>query len=214
MKKFALFFPPAFIFLQAQLLEAQTFRNASNLLRPAENAASLGGASAVDFNNDGLVDIYDLRHLYLNKGQNGFEDVLLSTGMIPGEAVFGAAFGDYDNDGYPDIFFEDLGASGKLYRNRRNGTCIQSNQAANLTAHPAAQGAAWGDFNLDGKLDLFVSNDFGQNQLFKNLDNATFEDISLAAGVEAPGDSYGMAWGDFDNNGYPDVLIAPCSPSP
>jgi hypothetical protein len=134
--------------------------------------------------------------------------------MIPGEAVFGAAFGDYDNDGYPDVFFEDLGASGKLYRNRRNGTFIQTNQATNLTAHPAAQGAAWGDFNLDGKLDLFVSNDFGQNQLFKNLDNATFEDISLAAGVEAPGNSYGMAWGDFDNNGYPDVVIAPCSSAP
>ncbi len=214
MNKFALLLPPIFMLLQANLLEAQTFRNASKLLRPAENISTLGGASAVDFNNDGLVDIYHRGRLYLNKGQNGFEDILLSTGMIPGEAVFGAAFGDYDNDGYLDIFFEDLTESGKLYRNRRNGTFIQSNQATNLTAHPAAQGAAWGDFNLDGKLDLFVNNDFGQNQLFKNLDNATFEDISLAAGVEAPGNSYGMAWGDFDNNGYPDVFIATCSLEP
>ncbi|MCI0691183.1 VCBS repeat-containing protein [candidate division KSB1 bacterium] len=165
MKEVALLLPPIFMLLQANLLEAQTFREASNLLRSAENIPALGGACAVDFNNDGLADIYTRGRLYLNKGSAGFVDVLLSTNMIPGGDVFGAAFGDYDNDGYPDIFFEDLAASGRLYRNRRNGAFTRTDQTTNLAAHPAAQGAAWGDFNLDGKLDLFVNNDFGTNRI-------------------------------------------------
>jgi hypothetical protein len=152
--------------------------------------------------------------LYLNKGEAGFENILLTTGVIEGEGVFGAAFGDYDNDGYLDILFEDLSAPSRLYRNKRTGEFAQANQMANLTVRDLAQSAAWADFNLDGRLDLFVNNDAGQNQLFKNLDRRSFADISGIAGVEAAGNSYGMAWGDFNNDGYPDVFIAPCSGSP
>ncbi|MGH7495546.1 MAG: FG-GAP-like repeat-containing protein [bacterium] len=191
-------------------LHAQTFTDASHLLIPNESISSIG-ASAVDFNNDGLVDIFHPSKLYLNRGPEGFKEMILTTGMIGGEAVFGAVFGDYDNDSYLDVFFEDLAAPGRLYRNRKTGSFEQTNLRTRLTPHRETQGSAWGDFNLDGKLDLFIGNDFGRNQLFQNLDYKSFNDVSLVAGVEAVGNTYGMSWGDYNNDGYPDAFLATCS---
>lgn len=190
---------------------AQTFTDAAHLLQSDSDGTLTTGASAVDFNNDGLVDIYRPGLLFLNRGAEGFVDILFETGVIEGESVFGAAFGDYNGDGYPDVIFEDLGAPSRIYRNDRDLTFAQINSEAGFTTNSFAQGAGWADYNLDGRLDLYINNDLGDNQLFKNLGDGQFVEISESAGVQQPGNSYGMAWGDYNNDGYPDIFNAPCN---
>lgn len=192
----------------------QTFSDVSGLLMPAANTFTWG-ASAVDFDNDGRIDIYQpgsmgVGKLYRNRDADGFPDVLSETRIIEGAFVVGAVFGDYNNDGFLDVFFEDFNSPGKLYRNQHNRRFSQTNSEANLHANILAEGAGWADFNLDGRLDLFVANDDGANQLFKNLDYQSFQDVSLTAGVEQFGNSYGMSWGDFNEDGLPDIFITPC----
>lgn len=199
-------------------LYSQTFTDVSNLLTPDFPIGSVSGqrgASAADFNNDGLVDIYHANfqnpgRLYLNQGNAGFIDVLPDIGIDEGTNMWGAAFGDYNQDSYLDIIFEDLSAHSKLYRNNRNFTFTEINDSANVLVNILAQGAAWGDFNRDGNLDLFIVNDHGPNQLFKNLDREIFLDISSSANVETYGNSYGVSWGDINDDGFPDAFIATC----
>ncbi len=194
-------------------LFGQTFSDASGLLNPISSPGS-SGASAIDFNNDGLVDIYSPGRLYLNKGASGFVDVLPSTKIIEGDGIFGAVFGDYDGDGFVDVLFEDLLAPGRLYRNKGNGKFVQVNAVTNLTSDRLVQGSGWSDFNGDGLLDLFIGNDAGDNQLFKNVGQGRFQDISISAGVPIIGHTYGMTWGDFNNDGLADIFVAPYSAFP
>ncbi|MGH1362451.1 MAG: FG-GAP-like repeat-containing protein [Calditrichia bacterium] len=209
------------LMLCINLVMAQTFTDMSSLLQPADPGGTRSGqrgASAADFNNDGLVDLYLANFrasgkLYLNRGSAGFTDELNRIGIDEGTNMWGAAFGDYNDDGYFDILFEDLSAPSKLYKNDRSGGFTEVNDAAGVSILTLAQGAAWDDFNRDGKLDFFIVNDIGPNQLFKNLDYETFDDISISAGVQTSGNSYGVSWGDINNDGYPDAYIATCHPS-
>ena len=202
----------------ATTLSAQTFTDMSHLLSPnapVGNRSGQRGTSAADFNNDGLVDIYhanfrDPGRLYLNQGEDGFVDVLRDIDLDEGTNMWGAAFGDYNYDGYLDIIFQDLSAPSKLYINNLNGTFTEVTEDAGIAIHTLAQGAAWIDFNLNGRLDFLIVNDIGPNQLFKNLNLADFEDISIAASVETYGNSYGISWGDINLDGYPDAYIATC----
>ncbi|MFQ5582902.1 MAG: FG-GAP-like repeat-containing protein [Calditrichia bacterium] len=209
------------IILSHNFLAAQTFTDVSGLLSPdfpVGNRTGQRGASAADFNNDGRVDIYhsnfrDPGRLYLNGGAGGFTDILQEINLDEGVNMWGAAFGDYNHDGYLDIMFEDLSAPSKLYKNNRNITFTEVNNSANVIVNNLAQGAAWGDFNLNGNLDLLIVNDHGDNQLFKNLDRAMFLDISISANVPTVGNSYGTSWGDINNDGFPDAYITTCHPS-
>lgn len=209
------------LFSATSMLFAQTFTDVSGQLSPIDppgNRVGQRGSSAADFNNDGLVDLYhanfrDPGRLYLNQGDGTFLDVLERLDIDEGENMWGAAFGDYNDDGYLDILFEDLSEPSLLYKNRRSGMFELVNDEANVDILTLAQGAAWDDFNLDGKLDFFIVNDIGPNQLFKNIDRISFEDISIAAGVQTIGNSYGVSWGDINNDGYPDAYIATCHPS-
>ncbi len=217
---FRSFIPPIFRFKHiiifawglcfVSLLNAQTFTDITQTINPAFSNNPVNGASAADFNNDGLVDIYIWGRLYENRGENGFADVLPQSGITEGATIFGAVFGDYDNDGYLDIVMEDFSAPSILFRNNQSGRFSPVNASTNLSVLKLAQGAGWADFDRNGTLDLFVNNDAGNNQLFRNDNFQTFTDISASAGTAASGNSYGMSWGDYNNDGYPDIFIAPC----
>ncbi len=134
----------------------------------------------------------------------------------------GAAFFDYDNDGYPDIYLAN-GSSRKLDKaghpphdyllhNNGDGTFTDVTEKAHLGDTAWSSGVAVGDFNNDGFLDLYLTN-FGPNKLYRNNGDGTFTEVAEAAGVADPHWSFpkwsmGAAFGDYDNDGYLDLYVA------
>jgi len=137
----------------------------------------------------------------------------------------GVAMLDYDADGWLDLFFvngaaiEDPMPAGKmpdksdprywnrLYRNNRDGTFTEVTQAAGVRGHSYGMGVAVGDFDNDGRPDLYVTN-FGRNILYHNNGDGTFTDVTEKAGVAAGGWSTSACWVDYDRDGRLDLIVA------
>jgi hypothetical protein len=154
------------------------------------------GVAVADYDNDGLPDIYVTgfggNALYHNLGNCKFEDVTDKTGLAVGGFSTGAAWGDYDKDGFLDLFVSryvhfDIDHLPKFGGDEK--TCRFKGVAV--------QCGPWG---LPGESDF----------LFHNRGNGTFEDVSKKAGVDDPSHYYGLGaiWGDYDNDGWPDLLVA------
>jgi enediyne biosynthesis protein E4 len=154
------------------------------------------GVAVADYDNDGLPDIYVTGYngnaLYHNLGNCKFEDVTDKAGLAVGGLSLGAAWGDYDRDGRVDLFVSryvhvdmdklpELGSDEKFCRFR--GVLVQC-----------------GPWGMQGETDF----------LFHNRGDGTFEDVSRKAGVSDPKHYYGMGvvWGDYDNDGWPDLYVA------
>jgi enediyne biosynthesis protein E4 len=132
--------------------------------------------------------------------------------MAGGVAVF-----DYDNDGYPDIYFVNGAAQpaleksspsyyNRLYRNKGNGTFEDVTERAGVAGKGYNIGAAAGDFDNDGNVDLFVTGVNG-NTLYRNRGNGTFEDVTRKAGLQSDLWSVSAAWFDYDNDGLLDLFV-------
>ncbi|MEW6130876.1 MAG: CRTAC1 family protein [Acidobacteriota bacterium] len=148
-----------------------------------------GGAAIFDFDNDGLPDIYVLNGstfeaekgkekapraaLYRNLGNWKFEDVTDKAGVANERWGFGVAVGDYDNDGFQDLFIGNWGVS-RLYHNNGNGTFTDVAEKLGVARKGWSAGATWGDYDKDGRLDLFVPGylDFDMNSLPPNPSEA------------------------------------------
>jgi hypothetical protein len=214
-----------------------------------------GGVAVFDYNNDGKLDIFftngaDIKtlqktsakysnRLFENDGHGHFTDVTEKAGLAGTGFDVGVAIGDYDNDGYEDIFVAGVGRN-TLYHNNGNGTFTDVTTKAGLNKPDPEYGplwsvaAAWVDVNNDGWLDLIVINylkwDFDHepvcegyghrdychpkmykptpNQLFINNGDGTFRDASVEAGFRAhPGKGMGVAAADFDLSGKMDLFI-------
>ena len=205
------------------------------------------GCAFLDYDNDGRPDIFLVNsrpwsggagptsRLYRNAGAGRFEDVTAEAGLAHTMYGLGAAAGDYDNDGFADLYVTVLDGD-RLYRNRGDGTFADVTREAGIDNARFGTSAAWVDYDLDGFLDLFVANYVqwspeedlwcsmdgskktyctpesysGQpSALYRNRGDGTFEDVSAAAGVGDPtSKALGIAVFDYDSDGLPDLFLA------
>jgi hypothetical protein len=179
----------------------------------------LGGINCVqtDYNNDGFLDIFIMRGAWLyspmrpsllrNNGNGTFTDVTEEAGLLTPINSIAAAWADYDNDGFLDLFVCCEGQPNRLYRNRGNGTFEEVAARAGVAGDgTVCKGAAWIDFDNDGYPDLFVTNLSGTAKLFRNNGNGTFTDVTTQMGIDGPKQGFSCwAW-DFDNDGWPDIF--------
>jgi hypothetical protein len=215
-----------------------------------------GGVAVFDYNNDGKLDIFfangaDIQtlqkssskysnRLFENEGNGHFVDVTEKAGLAGSGFDNGVAIGDFDNDGFEDIFVGGVHRS-TLYHNNGNGTFTDVTAKAGLKFIDSefgplwSVGAAWVDVNNDGRLDLFIVNylkwDFARetpceidghreychpklyrptpNQLFLNNGDGTFRDISIESGIRAhPGKGMGVGVADYDLDGNMDLFVS------
>ncbi|MGH9943360.1 MAG: CRTAC1 family protein [Pyrinomonadaceae bacterium] len=158
-------------------------------------------------------------YFYRNRGDGTFEEVSQRVGVGDPRKHYGmgAVWGDYDNDGWLDLFVANDATYNYLYRNNRNGTFTEVGPELGVSysesgAEQGSMGVTWGDADLDGKLDLFISNFENEpNALYKNLGPQGFADITLASKIGQPSRplvGWGTAFVDFDNDGWLDLLVA------
>jgi len=209
------------------------------------------GVSVGDYNNDGwpdlLVTCFDGVVLYRNNGDGTFTDVTKQTGLGSDKGwAMGSTFGDYDNDGWADLFvshYVDIsldnlpvfgssktcqyhgidvqcgprglkGLPDSLYHNNGDGTFTEVSQSAGVSdpQHRFGLTAVWTDFDEDGHLDLFVTNDGQPNYLYQNDGAGHFKDIAYTAGVAVSQDgieqaNMGVALGDYLHTGRFSIFI-------
>jgi len=142
------------------------------------------------------------------------------TSQLPEDMGPGGAWGDYDGDGLPDLFFVNFAAplgvsdaemaasaaTDRLYRNRGDGTFEDVTKSSGVGAAHRGIGASFGDYDADGDEDLFVTS-WGRNILWENQGDGTFRDVTVRAGLAAEGFWTGASWADFDLDGDLDLYV-------
>jgi tetratricopeptide (TPR) repeat protein len=181
------------------------------------------GTAVFDYNNDGLLDIVvTAAHagctLFRNNGDGTFTDVSTGSGLDQCINAFVVIAGDYDNDGFPDLFVTRQGfyyGDCGLYHNNGDATFTNVTRAAGVESWGAAYSASFVDYDCDGHLDLFVAYNLGgmfdrrvQNRLFHNNGDGTFTDVTRESGLHSVFTTIGSCWGDYDNDGYPDLFLS------
>ena len=194
-----------------------------------------GGSIVEDFDNDGLLDIItstwdpcgSMRYFH-NDGRGGFSDLTASAGLESQLGGLNLSQTDYNNDGWMDVVVMRGGwmqTDGQMRRSllRNNGdgsfTDVTHDAGLGFPAYPS-QSVAWADYDSDGDLDMFSCNesqpdpDLGSDlfvfpsQLFRNDGDGTFTDVAVNAGVTNERYCKGSDWGDFDNDGDPDLYVS------
>ena len=213
-----------------------------------------GGAAFLDYNTDGFQDIYLVNSaalspppkeqsdrsepprnaLYRNNGDGTFTDVAVAAGVADTGYGMGCAVGDYDNDGFPDLYVTNFGAN-VFFRNNGDGTFTDVTRGTGTGDTRWGASCAFVDYDNDGFLDLYVTNyvkyDIESDSvcmnkgvrvycdprlyegeldiLYYNNGDGTFTDVTVSAGFsEATGRGLALAWGDYDDDGDMDVYIA------
>jgi len=208
------------------------------------------GCAFLDYDADGWQDIllingmdwpghkrqHSTLRLYKNNRNGTFTDVTKAAGLDVEMYGMGVAVGDYNNDGFPDLFITCVGQS-RLFHNTGKGTFLDITRTSGLSGRQAfSTSALWFDYDRDGLLDLFVCNYVrwspehdvfcsldGKNKsyctpeayrgdtcwLFHNRGDGTFEDVTATSGVfDSSSKSLGVTLLDFDQDGWPDLLVA------
>jgi signal transduction histidine kinase len=180
------------------------------------------GVVTADFNNDGMTDIftcglYEKNHLYINKGSFKFVDEGNKRGVSgknnkdynQEELNLGACAGDYDNDGYIDLYLSSLVSANKLYHNLGNGNFIDySNISGGIgNSTDRTNAVISGDVDNDGDLDLFLCNENTTNRLFENNGVGIFTEITNKANLISKFGGTGASFADIDNDGDLDLFV-------
>ncbi len=237
---------------------------ASGFGAAARRGATLTGAAVADYDRDGDLDLYVCAYdfwragspydaptpyydatngppntLFRNRGDGAFEDVTEKAGLMHNNDrfSFAAAWGDYNQDGYPDLWVANDFGRKNLYRNNRDGAFTDVAAEAGVQDLGAGMSAAWSDFDGDGRPDLYAGNMWssaGQrltgdaqfrgvaadpavraafqrqargNSLFRNNGDGTFADVSLEAGVEMGRWAWSSDFLDINNDGREDLYV-------
>jgi hypothetical protein len=203
------------------------------------------GAAAADFDGDGHIDLFiagvHRNQLFRNLGNGKFADVTARSNIKSNEWSVAAGWFDYDGDGRPDLLVANYGQwnaaesrfcgdaerglriychpkyfdprPNQLYRNLGNGVFEDVSAKSGIAAHKGrGMAVVFADYDADGRLDAFVTNDNLPNFLFRNLGNGKFDEVALLAGVALldhgkPIASMGADFRDYDNDGKPDIVL-------
>ncbi len=217
---------------------------AAGLARPAYPSQS---AAWADYDNDGDLDIFSCNEsmreagaestalmfpsqLFRDDGEGRFKDVADEAGVQNWRHCKGSAWGDYDRDGYPDLYVSNFGAENRLYRNNGDGTFEDVAPPLRLT-EPIDSFATWfWDYDNDGWPDIFVAgygenigdvakdrigleNDGPRPRLYRNMEGNGFQDVTREMGLWHVHLAMGANFGDLDNDGYPDFYLGTGAPS-
>ncbi len=193
------------------------------------DGSGAAGAAFGDYDNDGDDDLYVTRQgkqnaLYRNNGAGNFSDVTLGAGLQNPDLnceAWGAAWGDYDNDGDLDLYVTyETGCFNALFENNGDGTFTDVTNDAGVqgggVAHKPARTASWSDYNRDGRLDLYVANRGDDNPdapdrnlLYRGKGNGTLDDVAEVLHVDGGNTlSFTGVWSDYDNDGDVDLFLA------
>ncbi|MBV9705970.1 MAG: CRTAC1 family protein [Chloroflexi bacterium] len=200
-------------------------------------------AAAADYNNDGYIDIFVSSsgrnspcHLFRNNGDGTFTDVAAQAGVADLNregGVMDAVWGDFDNDGWTDLYIVKWSAPNRLFRNNRNGTFTDITHSSGTGYVGNGNAAIWFDYNGDGLLDLYIGNYFrpendlwhlhtthimhddfekarnaGPNVLYHNNGDGTFTDVAPRLGVDDRGWTLDVGACDLFNTGHMDLYLA------
>jgi enediyne biosynthesis protein E4 len=214
--------------------------------------SSGAGAAFLDYDQDGFIDLYicngtwmkgvntdekpnitPTNHLYRNLGNGTFEDVTKKAGVGGPWYSMGVTVGDYNNDGFPDMFVSNYGTN-VLYKNNGNGTFTDVTSRAKVGGKPTDfnTGAVWLDYDNDGFLDLYVGKylnfdpnykyyyapdgfpgpmayDAQPDKLYHNNGDGSFEDVTSKMGItDFDGRAMGVGAADYDDDGFVDIYVA------
>jgi hypothetical protein len=174
------------------------------------------GCAWSDYDNDGFLDLFVANldwqlpnALYRNNRDGTFTRVEAEPFVADMSNSNGGVWGDYNNDGYLDLFVaNDNDENNYLYKNNGDGTFERITTGNIVTDGGASRAAAWGDFDRDGWLDLFVANAHGQAAfLYRNNRDGTFARITTGDPASDNGEAQGCAWIDYDADGWLDLLV-------
>jgi hypothetical protein len=205
---------------------------ASGLARPATSTQT---ATWTDIDNDGWIDLFvgnedAPAQLFRNRGDGTFEDIAASAGVARTAFTKAVHAGDYDNDGFPDLYVSNLRSTNFLYRNNRNRTFTEVAVSAGVPGADRGFPAWFFDYDNDGWDDIFASSYFlsidetarsylglppnaQTMKLYRNLGNGTFRDVTKEANLANVYMPMGSNFGDIDNDGFLDIFLGTGSPS-
>ena len=213
--------------------------------------SSCGGTAFLDYDQDGYIDIYVCsgtwlegftksekpeklpgNHLYRNRGDGTFVDITKKAGVGGSWYSMGVSVGDYNNDGYPDLYLSNYGQN-VLLKNKGNGTFTDVTERAQVAGeHTCSVGAVWLDYDNDSYLDLYVCNylnfdpdykyfyapdgfpppmayESEPDVLYHNKGDGTFEDVTQVMGItDIDGRAMGVGAADVDDDGFVDIYVA------
>jgi len=171
-----------------------------------------------DYDNDGHMDVYIARGAWLNwpirptllrnNGAGGFTDVTKEAGLLDPLNSIAAAWADYDNDGWVDLFVGCEKQDQHLYHNKGNGTFEEVAEKAGVRGEPPrlCKGCTWIDFDNDGYPDLFLNHLDNTGILYRNNRDGTFTDVTSSMDIDGPYHGFSCwAW-DYDNDGWLDIF--------
>ncbi len=188
----------------------------------------LGGLNLAhaDYDNDGDRDLLVLRGAWMgeagrhpnsllqNQGGGAFVDATREAGVFSLHPTHSAAWGDYDNDGWLDLYVGNESSPAprpphpcELFRNNGDGTFSDVAAAVGVADVGFVKGLVWGDYDNDGMLDLYLSHLNGDNVLYHN-EGGLFSEVAEAAGVSEPYVSFPTWFWDYDNDGWQDIMVA------